>query len=200
MTEDLAADIKDAGAEVRQTALPRVPGRPRDLHRLLQNLLGNALKYRRPGIAPVISVTELAEADGVTGFEVSDNGIGIAPGYEEHVFGLFSRLHPKSDYPGTGLGLPICRRIVEAHGGAITLRRSPSGGCTFSVTLPATEAAAPRSGLASRWRQDVPAAPTSEAMIRAMSAQSSSENVSGSRKSINPSRMASVFGKGSDAA
>lgn len=195
---DLRAEIRETGANIRREPLPVVPGRPNELRRLVQNLIGNALKYRRSGVAPLVTISMLQENGTPAGFEVNDNGIGIAEEYRDRIFGAFSRLHAQDDIPGTGLGLSICRRIAVGHGGAISVRESRSGGSVFSVSLPGgTTADVPRQIGPG---QLADAAPTSDAMIRATTAQSSSENVSGNRRSISPSSTASVLGRGSDAA
>jgi signal transduction histidine kinase len=106
------------------------------LVRLLQNLVGNALKYR--GEPPPRVHLSATERDGWTVFSVADNGIGIDPQYADQIFGLFKRLHSREQYPGSGIGLAICQRIVEQYGGRIWLERSVRGeGSTFCFSIPA---------------------------------------------------------------
>jgi PAS domain S-box-containing protein len=131
---NLQSSIQESGANVVCAALPAVRGDHIQLVQLLQNLLGNAIKYRSSA-PPQIEIR--AESRGEEWlFSVSDNGIGIPPEYHEHVFGLFRRLHTR-DVPGTGIGLAICKRIVEKHGGRIWVESDGSSGSTFFFTLPA---------------------------------------------------------------
>lgn len=125
--------IQERGAEVTHDELPRVEVHPGELRQLLRNLIGNGLKYnqRRP---PRIHVSAHEEGDGWR-FSVRDNGIGIAPADHERIFGLFVRTHA-GRYPGSGVGLALCRRIVERHGGRIWVESKPGEGSTFHFTLP----------------------------------------------------------------
>jgi light-regulated signal transduction histidine kinase (bacteriophytochrome) len=103
--------------------------------RLFQNLIGNALKYRKPDQAPKIHVSaEQDHHDWV--ISIQDNGIGFAPEYASSIFTPFKRLHQAGEYPGTGVGLAICRRIVESHGGRIWAESKVGEGATFRFTLP----------------------------------------------------------------
>jgi PAS domain S-box-containing protein len=126
--------IDECGAEVIVKPLPTVWGDASQLEQLLQNLLANALKFR--GQTPPRIVIEAGRAE--TGWRVSvqDNGIGIEPAYHEQIFVVFQRLHTVDRYPGTGIGLAICRRIVERHGGQLTLESALDQGSTFAFTLP----------------------------------------------------------------
>ena len=136
VTNDLALAIEESGATVRRDALPSVTGDRIQLQQLFQNLIANAIKFRTPGVAPSIGVS--ARADGrVWTFRVSDNGIGIEPQYLERIFVLFQRLHSRAEYPGTGIGLAICKKIVERHGGTMRVQSEPGRGTTFEFTLPA---------------------------------------------------------------
>jgi light-regulated signal transduction histidine kinase (bacteriophytochrome) len=135
---NLRVAIDESGAKVDADFLPMVRGDPRQLTQLLQNLIGNALKFRKPGQPPAIHVR--AEPDG--GFwriSVRDNGIGLDPRFSERVFTIFQRLHTRDEYEGTGLGLAICKKIVERHGGRIWVESSEGEGATFFFTLPSLE-------------------------------------------------------------
>ncbi|EYB67293.1 hypothetical protein DEIPH_ctg045orf0024 [Deinococcus phoenicis] len=132
----LQPDIEALGAVVTRTALPSVLADPQQLDQLLQNLISNALKYRREGVPPRVQVT--AERDGEwQRFAVTDNGIGIEPEYFERIFVIFQRLHGREAYEGTGIGLAVCKKIVERHGGQLWLESTPGQGSTFFFTLPA---------------------------------------------------------------
>ena len=116
----------------------RVHGDPSLLHLLLTNLFGNALKYRRDDVAPVVRVTA-TEDGGTVHVEVADNGIGIPDEYADKVFVIFQRLHGRDEYEGTGIGLALAKKVVEFHGGSIGLRPSPLGGACVAFTLPLQE-------------------------------------------------------------
>jgi light-regulated signal transduction histidine kinase (bacteriophytochrome) len=129
--------IEENGAHIAAPFLPRVRGDTQQLAHVFQNLLSNALKYRRQEISPAIHIT--AEPDGEQWrISVRDNGIGFEPQYAERIFGLFKRLH-KDEYPGTGLGLAICQRIVEWYGGRMWAEGRPGQGATFFFALPQAE-------------------------------------------------------------
>lgn len=140
VVDDLDAAVLESGGTVIVEALPPAMGDPSQIHQLFQNLIANALKFRRPGIPPKVHVrvcTEPAEPPSFVCIEVADNGIGIAPQYAERIFQPFQRLHGRDVYAGSGMGLAICRRIVERHGGRVTVTGVPNIGATFRVTLPA---------------------------------------------------------------
>lgn len=144
--ENVAAAIEDAGATVHVDPLPAVRGERALLVALFQNLIGNAVKFRRPDAAPEVHVRLVGTHDGLHEIVVEDNGIGIEPDYAERVFVIFQRLHPKERYEGTGIGLALCRKIVEHHGGTIaadTDRPEGAVGTTIRLTLPALEGAHP---------------------------------------------------------
>jgi two-component system, sensor histidine kinase and response regulator len=131
---DLQIAIEECGAQIEVGELPTVMGDATQLPQLFRNLLANAIKFRRD-VAPRIRVH--AEPAGASWrFEVSDNGIGIAAEYFERIFIIFQRLHGRSRYAGTGIGLAICKKIVERHGGQIEVRSTPGEGSTFAFTLP----------------------------------------------------------------
>jgi signal transduction histidine kinase len=137
---DLELTIEETGAEVTVNTLPTIDADPVQMRQLLQNLLGNALKFRRDGVVPEVTVASHV-AEGVLELTVRDNGIGFDPQYASRVFRAFERLHGASTYPGTGIGLALCRKIVERHNGTITAESSPGNGSTFHVTLPAHQPA-----------------------------------------------------------
>ncbi len=135
---NLAATIRETQASVTHDRLPTLPMRPGQMEHLFQNLIGNAIKYRRQGESPRIHVS--ANRVGADWrFGVSDNGIGIAPEYHDRIFAIFKRLHKDNGrYSGTGIGLAICQRIVERHGGRIWVESAgDQKGSTFYFTLPA---------------------------------------------------------------
>lgn len=130
----LAGRIAETGAEMDAQPLPRVMADRTQLVQLFQNLIGNALKFCK-GRGPRVRV-EATRQGGWWRFAVSDNGIGIAPEYRAQLFVIFKRLHTRREYPGTGIGLAICKRIVERHGGQIGIESAPAGGALFWFTLP----------------------------------------------------------------
>ena len=121
---------------------PWCMGDPRQLTQLFQNLIGNALKFRKPGEAPRVEVRAEREGD-FWRISVRDNGIGLDPQFSERVFTIFQRLHTRDEYEGTGLGLAICKKIVERHGGRIWVESREGEGATFFFTLPAADKAPP---------------------------------------------------------
>ena len=133
---DLAPTISACDAEVVAGPLPEVWGHRTLLGQLLQNLVGNSLKFVRPGTAPRVEVSGTAGEDGVR-LRVADNGIGIAPERREEVFGVFTRLNPDDHYPGSGIGLATCAKVVASHGGQIWLEDGIDGGVAVVVHLPA---------------------------------------------------------------
>jgi two-component system, sensor histidine kinase and response regulator len=131
---NLRIAIQESGAQITHASLPKVMGDPMQLLQLFQNLIGNGLKFKRE--SPVcIHVAAVAEDD-AWHFTVADNGIGIAPEYYARIFVLFQRLHGRGDYPGTGIGLAICKKIVERHGGVISVESQVGVGSTFHFTIP----------------------------------------------------------------
>lgn len=133
---DLESRVEETGATIDLDELPTVEADPYQMQQLFQNLVGNALKFRRDGVMPSIIIQAVRTDDGDVAFEVRDNGIGFDPAYAERIFGPFQRLHGRSQYEGTGMGLAICRRIVERHGGTISVASQPGHGTTFTIRLP----------------------------------------------------------------
>jgi light-regulated signal transduction histidine kinase (bacteriophytochrome) len=134
---NLRVVIEECGAAVSHDPLPEVVADTDQLVQIFQNLLGNALKFRAPGVAPRVHVTAARRGDDWL-FGVADNGIGIAPQHAERVFVIFQRLHERAHYPGTGIGLAICKKVVERRGGRIWVESEPGRGATFRFTLPAS--------------------------------------------------------------
>src|SRR3954454_3814037 len=131
--EMLAGPVQERGADVTVEALPVILGDIRKLRQVFLNLISNAIKFAQD--VPVVRVS--AEVQGSTAiFAVADNGSGMHPGQAERIFQPFHRLHAEEDYPGTGIGLAVCERIVEQHGGRIWAQSAPSKGSTFRFTLP----------------------------------------------------------------
>jgi light-regulated signal transduction histidine kinase (bacteriophytochrome) len=132
---DLEVGIEQAGAHVAIDPLPTVHADPSQMRQLFQNLIGNALKFRRQEDGPQIRVR--AESTGTMHrIIVEDNGIGFEQKYAERIFGIFQRLHGRGEYEGTGIGLAVCQKIVKRHGGEIAATSVPGHGATFVVTLP----------------------------------------------------------------
>ena len=134
---NLEVAIEESHAVVTQDQLPTVLGDESQLIQLFQNLLGNAIKFRSDAIPKIHVGVEETKDDWV--FSVRDNGIGIDMKYAERIFSVFQRLHTREDYPGTGIGLAIVRKIVERHGGRIWVESEPANGSTFCFTLPRGE-------------------------------------------------------------
>ncbi len=140
--DGLAGTIEAARATVDVEPLPTVLGDAGQLRQLFHNLLSNALKFTRPGVAPIVRIG--AEQRGSTWvLRVDDNGIGIPEDQRAGVFEVFQRLHTRGEYEGTGLGLAICARVVERHGGTITIGEASGGGASFRFPLPAAPAQRP---------------------------------------------------------
>ena len=125
--------VADAGADVDVTPLPTVTGNARALRQLFQNLIANAVKFA--GDEPPRVRIWAAEVPDGWRFSVRDNGIGVDPAQAERIFGMFTRLHGADHYPGTGIGLAVCQRIVDVHGGRIWVEPAPGGGSQFMFTL-----------------------------------------------------------------
>jgi light-regulated signal transduction histidine kinase (bacteriophytochrome) len=135
---NLRQAIEESGAEVTSDPLPTVEGDPVQLGQLFQNLIANAIKFRDEAV-PKVHVSA-HEENGETVVSVKDNGIGIDPRHAERIFQIFQRLHERGKYPGTGIGLAVCKKIVTRHGGRIWVESEPGRGSNFRFTL------APRHG------------------------------------------------------
>lgn len=133
---DLSEAFEEAAATLVVQSLPAVSGSRQLLRELVMNLVSNAVKYRRPDQEPHIEVTARDVGDGLVEISVADDGIGIDEQYREQVFEVFRRLHSRTEYAGTGIGLAICRKIVEQHGGRIWIEASRAGGTDVRMTLP----------------------------------------------------------------
>jgi PAS domain S-box-containing protein len=131
---DLEMTIEERGAVVTHGTLPEVMGDATQLQQVFQNLISNAIKFRGQEPPRIHVSCERSGDDWL--FSVRDNGIGIDPQYSDRIFVIFRRLHTKAEYPGTGIGLAICRRVVERHGGRIWVESEPGKGSTFFFTLP----------------------------------------------------------------
>jgi Na+/proline symporter/signal transduction histidine kinase len=134
---NLQAAIEESGAQIIYESLPTLQADATQLAQLFQNLIGNAIKFRQAA-PPVVRVSAKRQ-DGDWFFSVEDNGIGIDAQYFEHVFRLFQRLHTRTAYPGTGIGLALCKKIVERHGGHIWVESKVGQGSTFHFTIPQRE-------------------------------------------------------------
>jgi light-regulated signal transduction histidine kinase (bacteriophytochrome) len=134
---DLGPRIRECGAEIALEPLPALHGDASQLGQLFQNLLGNALKYRRPGETPRIRVAlEKGAPSGFCAVRVEDNGIGFEEAHAEKIFKPFERLHGSGLYEGTGIGLAIVRKVAERHGGEVRAQGTPGRGSAFTVILP----------------------------------------------------------------
>jgi light-regulated signal transduction histidine kinase (bacteriophytochrome) len=132
---DLEVYVEALGANLEIGPLPGLEADPLQMRQLLQNLMANALKFHRPDVAPRVRV-EGDQRAGAAVITVSDNGIGFEDRHRERIFRVFERLHGRTSYDGTGIGLALCRRIVERHGGTISARGVAGEGATFTIVLP----------------------------------------------------------------
>lgn len=149
---DLEIRLETTGGRVNLDTLPRIEADPLQMRQLFQNLIGNALKYHKPNVPPIVKVSaqhiegnlnlspEASTGERCWQIVVEDNGIGFEQEYEERIFAMFQRLHGRGEYEGTGVGLAICRKIIERHGGTITAKGVPEQGSTFTITFPVQHA------------------------------------------------------------
>jgi PAS domain S-box-containing protein len=135
---NLRGAIEDSGALVTHGPMPEVRANEIQLTQLFQNLVGNAIKYQGPGI-PHIHISAAKNGAPRWAFSVKDDGLGIDPQFFERIFGMFQRLHKRDEFAGTGMGLAICKKIVERHGGTISVDSTPGKGSTFHFTLAESE-------------------------------------------------------------
>jgi PAS domain S-box-containing protein len=135
--KNLGGAIQESGAVVTNGSLPNVLADESQLVQLFQNLVGNAIKYQKGG-TPHVHISAVMDANRKWTFSVKDNGLGIEPQFFERIFGMFQRLHKREEFSGTGIGLAICKRIVERHGGTISVESQPGQGSTFHFSLDAT--------------------------------------------------------------
>jgi PAS domain S-box-containing protein len=133
---DLEVRIVKTGGEIHVGDLPVISADPTQMRQLFQNLIGNALKFHKPGEKPMVQVRSVSKTDLECQIVVEDNGIGFDEQYLERIFAPFQRLHGRSEYEGTGMGLAICKKIVERHGGSITAKSTPGKGSLFIIDLP----------------------------------------------------------------
>jgi PAS domain S-box-containing protein len=136
---NLRSAIQESGAEVTHDPLPMVLADDMQLTQLFQNIIGNGIKYQSPGI-PKVHISAHRNDDKKWMFSIKDNGLGIDPQYFERIFGMFQRLHKREEFEGTGIGLAICKKIVERHGGNILVQSHPGQGSTFQFPLAGSEA------------------------------------------------------------
>jgi len=143
--EDLEIALAESGGRVDVGEMPVLPIDSSQVRQLFQNLIGNSLKFRKPDVAPVVAIDaakrplDLPGRGLMDGWEITvrDNGIGFEDKYVDRIFTVFQRLHNRTEYAGSGVGLAVCRRIVERHGGLLTANGSGGGGATFTIWLPA---------------------------------------------------------------
>jgi light-regulated signal transduction histidine kinase (bacteriophytochrome) len=156
----LASSVAEADPEIVVDPLPTVMGVAPSMTQLFQNLIGNALKFRRSERLTIRIAAQRRDDEWV--FSVADNGIGLDPAKADRVFGMFERLHPRDEYEGSGIGLAIARKIVERHGGRIWVESAPGAGATFFFTLAVDERAGgeatpePSGGMQSSEQEAVP--------------------------------------------
>jgi light-regulated signal transduction histidine kinase (bacteriophytochrome) len=147
---DLELVIKEKSAIILKRPLPTIEAVPSQMHQLFYNLITNALKFSRPGVAPQVTIScsdldagrlenipKLDKSKRYLEICVTDNGIGFDQSHADKIFNLFNRLHGKAEYSGTGIGLALCKKVAENHKGTIRATSEPGKGATFSVVLPA---------------------------------------------------------------
>ena len=132
---NLRGSIDESHAEVKRGELPSAIGDCAQVAQVLQNLVGNSVKFRRAGVTPTVRIHAEQRGNDVV-VSVSDNGVGIEAEYHDRIFMIFQRLHTQNEYPGTGIGLAICKKVIERHGGRIWVEGAVGQGATFRFTLP----------------------------------------------------------------
>jgi PAS domain S-box-containing protein len=132
---DLQIATKEHNAIITNDPLPSIYADQEQITKMFQNLIGNAIKFHKLGVAPNVHISAKQNKNNWI-FSVSDNGIGIRQEYADRIFKIFQRLHTRDEYPGTGIGLAICKRIAEQHGGTIWIESVPGSGSTFYFTIP----------------------------------------------------------------
>jgi PAS domain S-box-containing protein len=133
---DLEERAVELGGSITVDLLPVVEADEVQMHELFENLIANALKFRRPDVPPEVHIAEHAANEASVTFVCADNGIGFESRYAEQIFSLFERLHGRTEFDGTGIGLAMCRKIADRHGGSIRAEGVPGAGARFYVTLP----------------------------------------------------------------
>jgi PAS domain S-box-containing protein len=133
--QNLTAVIEDTNTVIKSSKLPTITGIESQIIQLFQNLIANAIKFRRKDTTPVIEIKSMPDTHEWL-FSITDNGLGIAPQFRDKIFVIFQRLHNRSEYPGTGIGLAVCKKIVELYGGKIWFDSTPGVGTTFYFTIP----------------------------------------------------------------
>ena len=133
---DLEVRIAEVGGTVELDDLPTIDAEPLQMRQLLQNLIGNGLKYHRPDVPPVVKIKSLPVTNGMVNIVIEDNGIGFEDEYAKSIFNIFQRLHGRNKYEGTGIGLAICRKIADRHGGSIVAQGIVNQRATFFIQLP----------------------------------------------------------------
>jgi signal transduction histidine kinase len=139
---DLEANIQNVGGQISFTQLPTIEGDDVQMRQVLQNLIENALKFHPEGTAPIVEITselDFSEEKPFVSITIADNGIGFDNAQPERLFQPFMRLHGRSQFEGSGIGLAICRKIVERHGGSISASSQPGQGSRFTIKLPLTQ-------------------------------------------------------------
>jgi light-regulated signal transduction histidine kinase (bacteriophytochrome) len=131
---DLSHKMRESQAVINSADLPLIDAYPTELKLLFQNLVSNSIKFRRPSVPPVIDIKAVKE-NGSWTFAFQDNGIGIEAQFHDRIFSIFQRLHTRTEYEGSGIGLAHCKKIVEMHGGDIWVDSDVNGGCTFYFTI-----------------------------------------------------------------
>jgi signal transduction histidine kinase len=133
--DDLESQVERSGAIVDVGKLPTISADALQMRQLMQNLISNAIKFRRPGVTPEVTIRAHVDGERMK-LTVADNGIGFEPQYNRRIFRVFERLHGRSEYPGTGIGLALCRKIAERHGGSAAADSEPGKGSVFTITMP----------------------------------------------------------------